>query len=698
MIFVINGLSHFTVQDSFQELEANAVISDVELMASFLQLSIDQLDSNVYDYASWDDTYEFAETLYPEYIASNFGSSTFAALDINFIIIMNNSGQILYSQGYDLENEEYVSLPLEHLEIISTDEVLNNHEKSDDFVSGLVSFGGVPSIISSRPILKTNNEGPIQGSLIMGSFIDSSSFCSICEISQKTMEFIYFNDPQLPGNIWSPSGNDVPLTKVLDSDIIEGFYPVRDVHGLPIVVVKTSVERSISHQGNEAESFFVFSIISTGIIFGSLLLIFLDRSVLNRLFNLNINVKDLGTRSDLSARLDVEGNDEISNLSNSINNMLDKIGDSYKDVMLYKNRGNALLEALPDLVFNLNEDGTIIHRNNPNAVCFLHLDHLDVSNIFDLLPEDAARITRKKLVEVINSGKLGSIEYNFDIDGTMFNLESRLLAYGDKGDVLAIFSDNSGAKAVENALIETKIVAEDANRVKSEFIGNMSHELRTPLNSVIGFSEILLESTFGDINKKQEKYIMNIRESGVHLLNIVNDILDISKIEAGMMDMTYENVSIHEVMNNVGTMISPLAKKKNVTISQNIDQSLVKIIADKGKVIQMLYNLTGNAVKFTQEGGSIDIGSKVAGEYLDIFVQDTGIGISEENLDKLFDPFVQLDSFISKNHKGTGLGLALVKKFAELHGGYVQVESEVGKGSTFTFSLPLKNDDLTRSD
>ncbi|WP_048063386.1 sensor histidine kinase [Methanococcoides burtonii] len=132
------------------------------------------------------------------------------------------------------------------------------------------------------------------------------------------------------------------------------------------------------------------------------------------------------------------------------------------------------------------------------------------------------------------------------------------------------------------------MAAQEANRVKSEFFANMSHELRTPLNSVIGFSDLLLEGTFGELNAKQEKYAMNIQESGTHLLNIVNEILDISKVESGNMDLSYENVSVLEVIDNVMTMISPLAKKKNITISQNVDPNSIKIVADRGKVIQML--------------------------------------------------------------------------------------------------------------
>lgn len=237
--------------------------------------------------------------------------------------------------------------------------------------------------------------------------------------------------------------------------------------------------------------------------------------------------------------------------------------------------------------------------------------------------------------------------------------------------------------------LEDKILAESSNRAKSEFLANMSHELRTPLNSIIGFSDLLLAGNFGELNDKQTRYATNISNSGKHLLNIINDILDLSKIEAGEMILRREVVSLRQIVDEVMAVIKPLSSKNNLLLETSHVEDIV-IVADKGKLKQILFNLIGNAIKFTPLCGSVSISSSIKDDMLRIHVKDTGIGISPEDQRKLFEPFKQLDSGLSRKHNGTGLGLFLVKKLAAMHNGTVSVESDVGKGSTFTVSLPIK--------
>lgn len=237
--------------------------------------------------------------------------------------------------------------------------------------------------------------------------------------------------------------------------------------------------------------------------------------------------------------------------------------------------------------------------------------------------------------------------------------------------------------------LEDKILAESLNRAKSEFLANMSHELRTPLNSIIGFSDLLLIGSSGELNDKQTRYARNISNSGKDLLNIINDILDLSKIEAGKMILNYEDVSLKQTIDEIVKTLAPLSSKKDQSLETSHIGDVV-IQADKGKLKQILLNLIGNAIKFTPSGGSINISSYLKDEMANIQIKDTGIGISPEDQKKLFEPFKQLDSNLSREHTGTGLGLSLVKKLVELHNGTVSVESETEKGSTFTVSLPIK--------
>jgi signal transduction histidine kinase len=242
--------------------------------------------------------------------------------------------------------------------------------------------------------------------------------------------------------------------------------------------------------------------------------------------------------------------------------------------------------------------------------------------------------------------------------------------------------------------------AESANHAKSDFLANMSHELRTPLNSIIGFSEILSDLTLGELNPKQQRYVGNILGSGRHLLQLINDILDLSKIEAGRVTLEYSDLDIAKTVEEVVDIVRPLAARKEIILNVQIEEGLPTLNADRAKFRQVLYNLLSNAIKFTRPQGTITLTSGLRGEgtagqtgapSLFLEVRDTGIGIKAEDMGRLFGKFEQLDSTYAREQQGTGLGLALTKKLVEMHGGTIWAESEgVGKGSVFSVLLPLR--------
>ncbi|HKI54807.1 MAG TPA: ATP-binding protein, partial [Anaerolineales bacterium] len=229
-----------------------------------------------------------------------------------------------------------------------------------------------------------------------------------------------------------------------------------------------------------------------------------------------------------------------------------------------------------------------------------------------------------------------------------------------------------------------------ANRTKDEFLANMSHELRTPLNSILGFSETLLEQRRGALNEKQEQYVNLIHSSGQHLLGLINDILEVSKIEAGKLELRPDIISVKEVCESSLNFIKEMAAKKSISLEFKNESSIPSLRADPQRLKQILVNLLSNAVKFTPEKGkvSLDVQLNDEKDQIQFSVTDNGIGIARENLPKLFIPFSQIDSSLSRQYEGTGLGLALVLKLTELHGGSVRVESEPRMGSRFTVILP----------
>jgi signal transduction histidine kinase len=228
-----------------------------------------------------------------------------------------------------------------------------------------------------------------------------------------------------------------------------------------------------------------------------------------------------------------------------------------------------------------------------------------------------------------------------------------------------------------------------AYRHKSEFLASVSHELRTQLSSVIGFSELLLSDTTERFDEpRRRKFLAQINSSGRYLLDLTSDILDLAKIDSGHVTLRLETVMIVEIAHGVIRTMDPLAAKKAIRIQAELG-SAGEVEADAGKLRQMLLNLVSNAVKFTPEGGRVTIGARRLADTVEISVSDTGIGIAKSEFEHLFEEFRQIDSDIARDQHGTGLGLALTKRFVELHGGQIRLASEVGKGSVFTLSLPL---------
>ena len=261
-------------------------------------------------------------------------------------------------------------------------------------------------------------------------------------------------------------------------------------------------------------------------------------------------------------------------------------------------------------------------------------------------------------------------------------------------NLLQTFATQS-ALAIQNARLFREIEEksrqiEMANRHKSEFLANMSHELRTPLNAIIGFSEVLGERMFGELNEKQAEYTDDILSSGRHLLSLINDILDLSKVEAGRMELELTKFDLPMAIDNALTLIRERASRHGIRLHHSVDERLGELTGDERKIKQILLNLLSNAVKFTPEGGRVDVDAVSSDGVVEISVSDTGIGIAPQDQETIFEEFRQVGTDYAQKREGTGLGLTLTRKFVELHGGKIWVESELGRGSRFIFTLPIR--------
>ena len=371
----------------------------------------------------------------------------------------------------------------------------------------------------------------------------------------------------------------------------------------------------------------------------------------------------------------------------------------------------SIIDATDDIVFIKDRNFKFLVCNNATAKLLGRSKEELVNTIDeDFFPPEAVEQFRADDQRVFDTQKIQEIE--------------ELVAYPDGSEVLLntikypLYQDNkliglvgighdiTESKMLNAELEQAKQVAEQANQMKSEFLANMSHELRTPLNAIIGFSELLKDGIIGELTPDQSQYCTEIFDSGAHLLELINELLDLSKIEAGKMDLNLEASLIQDLVQSSLYIIREKAIKLNISLELDCTENIHPCLLDAKVIKQILYNLLSNAIKFTKTGGSVLLTVNILdkqqradlvssnpmlthqGEYMQLSVTDTGTGIAEDDLDKIFQPFEQVDNSLAKQHQGTGLGLSLVRSLVELQGGMITVESTLGEGSTFKVYLP----------
>lgn len=676
---------------NFLTLEEADTLNDVERLQNAIYTQQGYLDNMVQDWACWDDTYRFIEDRNQEYINVNLQNETLAGVKVNIMLFINETGSLVYAKSINFSTVEEKPVPEELLKLVESGQLSIKSE--DDVIRGYVLLDEAPMFISCHPILTTKYEGPVKGTLVFGKYFDDDVLSS--EENTDSSISILRVDEDLPPDFQGKfqqftEAPDSTIVEPLSKEVIAGYFGLMDISGKSAVIIRTDFPRILYLNNENTLNYMYFFLLLTGLVTGVGVKFALDNFFVSRLIDIDNFVTKVRSEKDLSRRLPLEGNDELYRLSREINGMLSEIELAEQELKSQEREKKVLLDSLNELAIFVDPDFKIIWANKA-ALEHMKIDLEKAKGMCVKTTPDinGSLFGHMQLEKIFNSGNKESGEFSLE-NGTYWFVQA-IPVTDDSGKIIGIlgtFRDITERKAIEK-LLQEKQVAEIANRTKSEFLANMSHELRTPLNSIIGFSDLLCDQIYGKLNEKQLKYTNNISKSGKHLLNLINDILDLSKVEAGKMELDYREFELADRLNSVKSLLSPIAARKNIKIEINVDKDLTTICADEARFVQIMYNLVDNAIKFSFENNPVRIEARRKGEFLETTVTDIGIGIKPEDQHKLFQPFSQVAAFSSKKFQGTGLGLSLVKQIVNLHGGYVWFRSIPGEGSTFAFAIPI---------
>lgn len=808
-----------------EEQEATQVVKGV---LSVFGQTADDFNSRFADWSAWDDTYAFIQNRNSEFIASNLVPEGLANLRVNIALFVNTSGKIVYGTALDTEKLKLTLVPFALKRRISLNDRLLQHPNAKSSLAGIMLLPSGPILITSRPILTTKSTGPIRGTLVFGRNLDAAGIAKLSKITRLPLIVHSINEPELPADFQKVreklSAKKPILVRALSEESIAGYALIRDIYDQPALLLRVDIPRETYRQGQTSLLYLLVSVILAGMGFVGCTLLLLEHLVLSRLSSLAKGVNRVSSSQDLSLRLSVTGEDELSDLAHTINGMLSAIAIAESEQLQEKARYGAVVEQATDCIFlwdaqtkrlleantafrNLldysleaisqltiydiiayskdlidsniellladkqfrigevlyrRRDGScvdveasasvisyggreiictvvrditerkqaevelraseeryrLLFKNNPHPMWVYDLETLEFiavnqaaikhygytrdeflnMTIADIRPPQELSRLLENISQVDAGIDFASVWEHQKKDGTIIEVEitSYTMIFDSRNAELVLAHDVTDRLQAEAELYKAKEAAEAANLAKSQFLANMSHELRTPLNAIIGYSEILQEEAFDLGAADFVSDLERIHKAGQLLLTLINDILDLSKIEAGHAELELATFDISDAVQDVARTVEPLFLRNTNRLKVECPPNIGQLYSDQTKFTQILFNLLSNAAKFTQKGTITLSVERIKhdenswdSEQLIFKCTDTGIGITPEQLQKLFQPFTQADASTTRKYGGTGLGLAIAQKYSQMLGGEITVSSEFGNGSTFTLILPV---------
>ncbi len=703
LIVILFAISRFILLENLREVEEESTRQNVERAVNALSYTLSDLKSTTTDWASWDDTYTFIKDGNSEYIKTNLVDGTFIALRLNLMLFVNSSGQTVFSKAFDLHREEEIQVPQSLQAHLSGDSPLLSRPDMESRISGILLLPkSPPLLIASRPILTSEDEGPIRGTLIFGRYLESAEVNRLGELTSLSLATYRVGDVDVPSDVrevYSSLLGGMPiLSRPLDGQHIAGYSLIKDIYGRPGLVVKVDMLRDIYQQGQLGVTYLILAITAVGVVLGVVATLLADKLGLSRLKHLAETVESIGTSGNISERVSATGRDEISSLAGSINGMLAVLQQAEDELREREQRYQSIFETTGAAMVIADED------------TILSLVNTEFEKLSGYSKEELEG--KKGWVEFVKPGNLDKAkEYysrwgkepkdapqNFECrfvnrDGNVRDILLNVNAIPGTKMYVASLLDITERKQAETALkklykqekgLRQELETEMRRRV--EFTRALVHELKTPLTPVLTSSDMLTTEL------KQEPLLSlakNINRGAVRLNNRIDELLDLARGEIGTLRLAFTRVEPSQLLRDVVDEMAPAASRRKQSLELDLPPYLSPVRGDEERLRQVIVNLLSNACKFTPEGGKITVKAKESDAFLTVEVQDTGLGLSDGEQQRLFKPYYRSEDD-RQRLSGLGLGLALCKTLVELHSGKIWVQSRVGEGSTFGFSVPLE--------
>ncbi|MFH1032648.1 MAG: CHASE4 domain-containing protein [Chloroflexota bacterium] len=669
--------------------------------------TISTLEANAADWAVWDDTYNFIQDVNSEYIRVNLDGSAFVYLKINLMLFLDSSGRLIYSKAFDLESEETVPPPPQLLDASSRAKLLESDSNASGSVSGIILLDEGPMMIASQPILKSDSTGPARGRLIFGRYLDSEEISrlaqsTLSDISVSHTQGIMELDFQIALRSLSPG---VPIfVQTLGTESISGYTLLNDTRGHPVLILKVSIPRDIYKLGEVAVAYHIIAIMIIGLIAAAAVILAVQKQMISRFAVISSGLDKVAATSDLTTRLPISGNDELTSMGRTINGMLAALEESSVEIREREERYRLLAENIQDVIYTADVNTFKVTYISPSVfeMTGYTVEEMLGRSWRELMAPASREVAMKYFAEdmaAVKSGKFpGARTLEFEVvckDGSKkwveFQLQLTRDSTGKTAGILGVGRDVTERKKAQEELeklyqaersLRQELQAEIAKRM--EYTRALVHELKTPITPIMAATELLLEEMK---ESRLSSLVGTISRSAANLNRRIDELLDLARSELDLLRLHPEPIDMTLLLKEMATEMTAVGLNNKLSVAHDISQ-LPIVQADRDRIRQVVMNLFNNAVKFTPSGGTITLRARQDNNNLVVTLSDTGAGISEERQKTLFDPYHRVEAD-RQRLSGLGLGLALAKRFVELHGGRIWVTSERGKGSVFGFSLPL---------